>query len=322
MTANYSICLGTAGWGVWHSPDAGKSWVRHRSPFPLNSRIQAFAVHPTEPQTIFAGGDTGLFVSHDGGAKWERIGSQGDVPTIWSMAVDPADPSILFAGTRPAGVYRSRDGGQRWEKLAVDIAKECSIGTPFVTSVMVDPADHRVVWAGVEIDGVFRSLDGGDTWTHVEAGLYDPDIHAMAVAGTNPTRVFASTARELFTSDDKGEKWQPVGIKAKWPLPYARGIAVKADDPGVLFAGCGETTTGEKGHVLRSSDAGQTWEVLKLPVQANSTIWGLATHPADANRVLAFSLFGEVYISEDAGDSWSKIAREFGEIRAAAWLPN
>ena len=99
-------------------------------------------------------------------------------------------------------------------------------------------------------------------------------------------------------------------------------MAVKADAPGVLFAGCGETTTGEQGHVLRSRDLGETWEILKLPVQANSTIWGLATHPADPNRILAYSLFGEVYISEDAGDSWGKIAREFGEIRAAAWLPN
>ena len=322
MPADYNICLGTSGWGVWHSPNAGKSWVRHRAPFPLNSRIQAFAVHPTAPQTIFAGGDTGLFISHDGGAQWERIGSQGDVPTIWSMAIDPVDPNILFAGTRPAGIYRSRDGGQRWEKLAVDIATECSIGTPFVTSVMIDPSDHRAVWLGVEIDGVFRSLDGGETWTHVENGLYDPDIHAMAIAATTPTRVLASTARELFISDDMGEKWQPVGVKAKWPLPYARGIAVKADDPEVLFAGCGETTTGEKGHVLRSTDAGHTWELLNLPVQANSTMWGLAVHPAEANRILAFSLFGEVYVSEDAGDSWAKIAREFGEIRTAAWLPN
>jgi hypothetical protein len=32
-------------------------------------------------------------------------------------------------------------------------------------------------------------------------------------------------------------------------------------------------------------------------------------------------LFGEVYVSEDAGESWRKIAREFGEVRAAAWLP-
>jgi hypothetical protein len=48
---------------------------------------------------------------------------------------------------------------------------------------------------------------------------------------------------------------------------------------------------------------------------------GLATHPADGARIVAFSLFGEVYVSEDAGESWRKIAREFGEIRAAAWLP-
>jgi hypothetical protein len=31
----YNINLGTAGWGLWHSPDASKSWVRHRAPFPL-----------------------------------------------------------------------------------------------------------------------------------------------------------------------------------------------------------------------------------------------------------------------------------------------
>ncbi len=57
-------------------------------------------------------------------------------------------------------------------------------------------------------------------------------------------------------------------------------------------------------------------------MQPNATIWGFATHPANGDRILAFSLFGEVYSSEDAGDSWHKIEREFGEIRAIAWLPN
>jgi photosystem II stability/assembly factor-like uncharacterized protein len=322
MAADYSICLGTAGWGVWHSPDAGKSWTRHRAPFPLNSRIQAVVAHPTEPRTVFAGGDTGLFVSHNGGARWERLGVEGAVPTIWSLAIDPVDPRVLFAGTRPSGLYRSRDGGRQWEKLAADIAQECSIGEAFVTSVLVDPDDHRIVWAAVEIDGVFRSLDGGDTWKHLETDLYDPDIHALAIAATQPKRVYASTAREMFVSDDVGESWKPLGIKQKWPLPYARGIAVKADDPDVLFAGCGETTTGEKGHVLRTTNLGESWEILSLPGQPNATIWGLATHPADANRIVAFSLFGEVYVTEDAGASWRKIAREFGEIRSAVWLPN
>ena len=85
MAADYSICLGTAGWGVWHSSDAGKSWTRHRAPFPLNSRIQALVAHPTQPHTVLAGGDTGLFASYDGGARWERIGTEGALPTIWSL---------------------------------------------------------------------------------------------------------------------------------------------------------------------------------------------------------------------------------------------
>ena len=321
MTSAYSVCLGTAGWGVWHSPDAGASWVRHRAPFPLNSRIQALVPHPTEPRTVLAGGDTGLFVSRDGGARWERVGTPGALPTIWSLAIDPLDPRILFAGTRPAAVHRSRDGGLTWERLPVKMATECSIGTPFVTSVVIDPDDHSTVWVGVEIDGVFRSRDGGESWTHVEAGLYDPDIHAMAVARTRPKRLFACTNGEVFASVDLGDTWEAVGIKAKWPLPYARGLAVKTDDPEVIFAGCGQTTTGETGHVLRTADAGSTWEVLDLPTRPNATMWGLATHPADGNRVVAFSLFGEVYVTENAGASWRKIAREFGEIRAAVWVP-
>jgi photosystem II stability/assembly factor-like uncharacterized protein len=204
----------------------------------------------------------------------------------------------------------------------VGTAPDCSIGTPFVTALAVDPDDHRTVWAGVEIDGVFRSTDGGDTWTHLENGLYDPDVHDMAIATTRPKRLFVSTARDMFLSDDLGDTWHPLGTKDKWPRPYARGLAVKPNDPGVLYAGCGQTTTGEKGLVLRTTDYGQRWEILPLPTPANATIWGLATHPADADRIVAFTLFGEVYVSEDAGTSWRKIAREFGEIRTAVWGPN
>jgi photosystem II stability/assembly factor-like uncharacterized protein len=318
---SYNICLGTAGWGVWHSPDAGTSWTRHRKPFPLNTRIQALVPHPKNPRTIYAAGDKGVFKSVDGGAKWERVGQQGDLPTVWSMAIDPVDPCVMFAGTRPSGVYRSRDEGRTWERLKVDIAMECSIGETFVTAVMVDPDDHNVVFVGVEIDGVFRSRDGGDTWQRLQNGLFDPDVHAMAIARTTPKRLYTNTNGEMFTSVDMGESWNAVGVKAKWPLPYARGLAVKTDDASTLYAGCGETTTGENGFVLRTRDFGETWDTLKLPERPNATVWGLATHPSNGDRLVAHTLFGDVFTTDDAGASWTKIPRAFGEIRTAAWLP-
>src|ERR687893_334170 len=109
MAMDYSICLGTAGWGVWHSPDAGQSWVRHRAPFPLNSRIQALVVHPTEPHTVLAGGDTGLFVSRNGGAQWERVGAPGDLPT------------------ETGHVLRSTDFGETWEMLQLPVPANATI---------------------------------------------------------------------------------------------------------------------------------------------------------------------------------------------------
>jgi photosystem II stability/assembly factor-like uncharacterized protein len=101
---------------------------------------------------------------------------------------------------------------------------------------------------------------------------------------------------------------------------------ISAAPIGKGSAGCyrfdgGETTTGETGAVLRSGDCGQTWRSPPLPVRPNATMWGLATHPADGNHLVAWSPCGEVYITEDSGESWCKIAREFGEIRTAAWVP-
>jgi hypothetical protein len=142
--------------------------------------------------------------------------------------------------------------------LAVDIARECSIGIPFVTSVIVDPDDHRIVWVGVEIDGVFCSLDGGDTWTHLETGLYDPDIHAVTIAVTQPKAPICQHSTRRVYEQRSGRNLPALGHQGEMAAAYARGLMVKADDPGVLFAGCGETTTGEKGHVLRTTNFGET----------------------------------------------------------------
>jgi hypothetical protein len=173
----------------------------------------------------------------------------------------------------------------------VDLAKECAIGTPRVTATVVDPDNPHIVWAGVEIDGVHRSLDGGDTWGRMAGGLADPDIHGMVIARGNPTRVLTSTPREIFASTDVGESWQRMHIAQQFPAPYSRWIAVKPDDPQVIFAACGDSAIGSSGNLQRTTDGGQSWHTLPLPVEPNSPLYGFTVNAANPERLLSYSLF-------------------------------
>src|SRR4030095_15840450 len=158
MAQDYTICIGTGGRGLWHSPDGGETWHRMRQPFPLESRVRALALHPTEAHTLFAGADSGLYRSRDNGASWERVSAPEYHFNMWSLAIDPPAPETIFAGTSPSAVYRSQDGGQHWEQLPLDLAKECAIGTPRVTATVVYPDNPQILAAGGEGDAGDRSV--------------------------------------------------------------------------------------------------------------------------------------------------------------------
>jgi photosystem II stability/assembly factor-like uncharacterized protein len=323
MTKNFSICVGTLGTGAWHSMDGGETWKRVGKGLWGESRIFGLAVHPKEPQTIYAGADDGVYRSRDQGQTFEHLDSPMNAMDVWKIAFDPVNPDTIFAGTRPAALFRSRDGGQHWEQLTVDMAEECAnVRIPRVTALTVDPSDHRVVWAGVEVDGVRRSLDGGETWTRIAGGLNDPDIHDMAVRLTESKTVLTSTPREIFASTDTGQSWQGLGVGKHFRFPYCRSIALKEDNPRVLFVATGDAAVGSTGAIQRSTDGGETWEMLPLPVEPNTPIWAFATHPADPELILACSHYGQLFASHDGGDSWAKLRREFSQIRALTWTPN
>lgn len=111
-------------------------------------------------------------------------------------------------------------------------------------------------------------------------------------------------------------------IAQQFPAPYCRWIAVKPDDPNVIFAACGDSAIGSSGNLQRTTDGGEKWQTRPLPVEPNSPLYGFAVNAVKPERILCYSLFGEIYASEDAGDSWQKVKREFGEIRAIAWCSN
>jgi photosystem II stability/assembly factor-like uncharacterized protein len=327
-----TICVGTVGGGVHVSPDGGGNWTQVFKPVPPEGNVRALRVCPHDPARIWAGSDIGLFRSDDRGERWKYVAAPLEGRQVWSIAVDPTDPEVVYVGTRP-GILRTRDGGASWDELPISIVEECLAGVPRTTNVVVDPRRTGTVWAGVEIDGVFRSTDGGDTWektADLGPSSLSGDIHGLAVRSANGggpddgVRVFATTPFGVSTSDDEGATWdlhQFPGFYEGNKRAYCRCVMFKADDPDTMFVGTGDTIPGETGALQISRDGGASWSPAELPERPYSVVYWLATHPERPDAVAAASLYGQLYLSEDAGRSWSRAARTFGEIRALAVTP-
>jgi hypothetical protein len=87
---------------------------------------------------------------------------------------------------------------------------------------------------------------------------------------------------------------------------------LKADDPNVIFVGNGDAIPGVTGTIQHSTDGGQSWEALQLPVEPNSVVYWFATHPSRPHVNAAASLYGYVYVSTDGVSPGRNCARSLG----------
>jgi photosystem II stability/assembly factor-like uncharacterized protein len=326
-TKDGNILVGTIGQGVMMSADDGASWTRAsvRQGMHSDAIVKALLADAWRPGVVYAGTDVGLYRSDDSGAKWRLLDTPMSGAMVWSMAIDPVDQQVMFAGTgtpSKPGIYRTTDGGKSWEQLAVDIAAECpNVGTPRPTGIAIDPTDHRRVWVGLEVDGVRHSSDGGETWSKLNGQIANQDVHNVLVVAGPPKTVFTVVNDDVWRSIDDGKSWQPARAREVFPWHYPRGIAAKPGDPKTVFITLGDTTPGRIGTVMRSRDAGATWQNLALPGQPNSAVWTVSVPASAPEMVFAASRYGYLYRSDDGGDSWRKLWREFGEVSSIVWVP-
>jgi photosystem II stability/assembly factor-like uncharacterized protein len=111
------------------SADDGESWTRAgvRQGMHSDCIVRMLRADARSPEVVYAGTDFGLYRSDDGGATWRLLENPMKGSVVWSMGIDPVDPSVMFAGTgtpSTPGIFRSTDGGKSWGKLRVDIADE------------------------------------------------------------------------------------------------------------------------------------------------------------------------------------------------------
>ena len=93
------------------------------------------------------------------------------------------------------------------------------------------------------------------------------------------------------------------------------------DNPEVVFVTIGDSTPGRIGAIMRSQDTGRTWDSLPLPVQPNAAMWVVNVQNSDPEVVFAGSRYGYLYRSDNGGDSWRKLWREFSEISSVLSIP-
>jgi hypothetical protein len=189
-----------------------------------------------------------------------------------SLAVDPTNSAVVYAGTSGGGVWKTTDSGAHWNPLT-DNQQDLAVG-----ALAVDPNNHLIVYAGTgepnrSIDsftglGVLKSTDAGATWTlYGGAQLAGYTISSLVVDRTNSNRVLVATSGGLFTSTDAGQTYtlnnSLLGLSPALPGGVKPRVDVLIQDPDAAHANNWYAAVSERcsasGFIAISTDGGVTW---------------------------------------------------------------
>ncbi len=263
--------------GVWISTDHGRCW-RHAG-LADTRHISEVRIHPHDPDRIYVAAlghafgphpARGVYRSLDGGKRWERTLYLDERTGAADLALDPSNPSILYAS-----LWRA----------------------------------HRNFWelsSGGPGSGLWRSEDGGATWNEITASLGLPASTVFGKIGISASaarngRVFALVESDigpgLYRSDDFGDHWERVSERQDLryrPWYYMHVFADPIDEDTVYVNNL---------RMWKSTDGGVGFTKIATPHGDNHDLW---IDPKD-NRRMIQSNDGGANISFNAGASWSSI---------------
>jgi hypothetical protein len=220
-------------------------------------------VDPVNSGTIYAGG-WGVYRSTNCGADWTMVSTGRNGALIngggqWTMALDPVDTNVMYAGSLYGPDYRSlfksTNGGRDWDSL-FPTGSEVARTVDFFQEVSMDPNDrrHLVVSFHNNCTGAFgpmcmaESTDAGATWRLFRGPTpaWEEDARPLVLNATSWLYA-AGWADGLFYTGDRGATWERVGRGA--------GHQVYRASTGVYYLGNAEG-------MFRSTD-GRVWTSIR-----------------------------------------------------------
>jgi photosystem II stability/assembly factor-like uncharacterized protein len=278
--------------GFFKSSDGGITWkeAKELSGESVHSMVQA----TDDPNYLFVGTLTGVWVSKDSGDSWEKIKSDTLPVNVDSMAIDPRRKSTIYAGTWWRA-YKSTDSGKSWR-----LVKDGMIDDSDVFAINIDPrnADHIIASA---CSGIYESLNGGERWAKIQ-GIPAQSRRTRDIL-QHPTiagMVYAATTEGFWMSTNGGKTWlltTPRNLEIN-------SIAVHPEDPNRIYIG-----TNNYG-VMVSNDGGKNFAQTNDNFTSRFT-YSVTPDVAQPNRLYATtqntaSSGGFFFISNDGGHSWTQ----------------
>jgi photosystem II stability/assembly factor-like uncharacterized protein len=308
--------------GVFRAASDSADWTH------ALSDIEAYTVfvHPRNPELVFAGTTDGVYRSTDSGRTFKRADFPDRGRQIWSFMSDPADPKRMLAGGSPVSIYRSNDAGETWTRQAEPKLPDRG-KAPFAVRVMRfarHPSRPDEIYAALEVGGVMRSTDGGETWSDcsehlIRLSVEEPrlrskivsdteaegmlDGHAICTSAADPNSVILAVRMGLFRSQDQGKTWQDMRVDRFSPFTYGRDIKVSPQEPNTLYACLSVAASSKNGALYRSHDVGETWQRFDK-VQPHGTLMSVSLHHGDPKQVYIAARYGEVFGTQDGGETW------------------
>lgn len=224
------------------SKDAGETWQYIIDGITLDweTRIQSLAINPQNPEVLYAGtgGFNGgnLYKSHNGGLTWNTVPSDSLREGVISIAVDPVDTNIVYAGTAwRCFVWKSTDAGKTWFNTEAN-----NEGAP-IYDILIDPNNNSTVY--VCSRGVFKSEDGGINWSNISNGLPVDFYNVMKIQQSSSSRLFlVATYGDdggIYEYIESEDKWNRIGIDSLNVSYYYSDLKFYSDPDRLYFGGKG-----------------------------------------------------------------------------------
>lgn len=303
---------------IFRSLDMGKTWQEAKRP-------PAF---PKAPE-----GEAGETVNHN----------------FWLSPGHAAEQDVWYLGTSPPGLFRTDDGGITWEgvpgfnahpmrRLWVGTPEDAPPGGATLHSIMIDPRDSRHMYFCISSGGVFESTDRGETWKPLNKGLVSDflpvpdaevghDPHCMRMHPLSPDRLYQQNHCGIYRMDRSEGQWVNIGRNLpKVVSDHSYPIVLHPRNPDVAWVfpldgtfPLGRVSPNGKPATYITRNGGRSWtrQDKGFPRKQGWFTVKRQAMTGDLHEPAGLYLGttgGEIWRSNDEGQSWENLALHLPEI--------